>query len=86
MTSSWCFWSVHCDVHREVNLTHPYYFLLMTKTRPAAKLMQASAQCAELGAAYGNCVLATYNNMNKDSCKKEFDAFRSCVSKSLKRK
>lgn len=58
----------------------------MTKVRPAARLMQAGAQCAELGAAYGNCVLATYNNMNKDTCKKEFDAFRSCVSANMKRK
>lgn len=58
----------------------------MTKVRPAARLMKASSQCAELGAAYGNCVLATYNKMNKDTCKKEFDAFKTCVTKNLKRK
>lgn len=58
----------------------------MTKVRPAARLMQAGAQCADLGTAYGTCVLKTYNNMNKDTCKKEFDAFRSCVTTHLKRK
>lgn len=57
----------------------------MTKVRPAARLMQASAQCLELGAAYGQCVLKTYNNMAKDACEKEFLAFKACVTKAIKK-
>lgn len=57
----------------------------MTKVRPAARLMQASAQCLELGAAYGQCVLKTYNNISKDVCEKEFNAFKACVTKAMKK-
>lgn len=60
-------------------------FSKMTKVRPAARLMQASAQCLELGAAYGQCVLKTYSNMSKDACEKEFLAFKTCVTKAFKK-
>lgn len=47
--------------------------------------MNASAKCAELGAAYGQCVLKTYTNISKDACAKEFQLFRACVSANMKK-
>lgn len=56
------------------------------KVRPAARLMQASAKCADLGSAYGECVLKTYNNISKDACQKEFVLFKECVMTQMKRR
>lgn len=58
----------------------------MTKIRPAARLMEASAQCSQLGAAYGECVFKSYNNIAKDACQKEFALFKECVTSKIKRK
>lgn len=55
------------------------------KPRPAARLMDASAQCSVLGAAYGQCVLKHYSNMTKDACQAEFAQFKACVQKHMKR-
>lgn len=55
------------------------------KVRPAARLMSASAKCADLGAAYGLCVLKCYTNISKDACAKEFQLFRACVSSHMKK-
>lgn len=55
------------------------------KTRPVARLMQASARCADLGAAYGQCVLKTYNTIAKDGCAAEFALFKQCVLGHMKR-
>lgn len=63
--------------------SHIYY--AMTKVRPAAKLMKAGAACSELGVAYGECVLRTYNNIAKDTCAQEFKLFKQCVSGHLKK-
>lgn len=52
----------------------------MTKPRPAARLMAASAQCAEKGTIYGQCILASYQTMAKGLCDKEFQAFMACVA------
>ncbi|KAM9911607.1 hypothetical protein OXX59_007267 [Metschnikowia pulcherrima] len=59
---------------------------IMSKVRPAARLMEASAQCSQLGAAYGDCVYKSYNNIAKDACQKEFLMFKECVSSKIKRK
>lgn len=57
----------------------------MTTVRPAAKLMKASFTCAELGSAYGQCVLRTYNNISRDTCVREFQLFRQCVTAQLRK-
>ena len=39
----------------------------------------ATTTCAAQANAYGQCVLATYTDIRKDSCKAEFDKFGECM-------
>ncbi|ODV74034.1 uncharacterized protein CYBJADRAFT_184445 [Cyberlindnera jadinii NRRL Y-1542] len=53
-------------------------------TRPAKKLISATAQCSESGTVYGECILLHYQNLKKGICEKEFQAFKQCVMKHVK--
>ncbi|GAA5930000.1 uncharacterized protein JCM15063_004687 [Sporobolomyces koalae] len=53
--------------------------------RPLAKLPQAVAACAEAGAAYGKCIGAKYQEVEPNMCQAEFQAFKLCVSKAMKK-
>ncbi|KAK4335748.1 hypothetical protein RTBOTA2_004501 [Rhodotorula toruloides] len=44
--------------------------------RPLAQLPKAAAQCAQAGAAYGKCIGARYQDVDKGMCAAEFQAFR----------
>lgn len=33
--------------------------------------------------AYGQCISASYNDVNKDMCKVPFEAFKACVTKAV---
>ncbi|KDN43605.1 hypothetical protein RSAG8_05982, partial [Rhizoctonia solani AG-8 WAC10335] len=48
-------------------------------SRPILKLAQASKSCAVPAKAYGQCVLASYQDARKDMCSTEFIEFKSCV-------
>lgn len=79
---------VQCIRKRNSSAHSAQYELFLTmsqKVRPAARLMNASAKCAELGSAYGQCVLKGYANISKDACAKEFQLFRACVTASMKK-
>jgi hypothetical protein len=39
----------------------------------------ATVTCATAGKAYGQCILASYQDVKKDMCHKEFLAFKECV-------
>lgn len=56
------------------------------KVRPAKRLMEASGKCTKEGAAYGQCVLNSYQTMQKDTCAKEFAIFKQCVQKTAGRR
>ncbi|BGP41302.1 hypothetical protein JCM10449v2_005279 [Rhodotorula kratochvilovae] len=43
--------------------------------RPFAQLPKAAAACAEAGAAYGKCIGARYQDVERDVCAREFAAF-----------
>lgn len=47
--------------------------------RPLKKFAVASAKCAEAGAAYSSCILASAETMSKDRCRAEFEIFNKCV-------
>ncbi|GLA79700.1 hypothetical protein AtubIFM56815_000501 [Aspergillus tubingensis] len=53
-----------------------------TKTRPIEKFAKAASKCSvETGfqaAAYGKCVVADYNAVQKDMCAKEFMKLKDC--------
>ncbi|BGP49454.1 hypothetical protein JCM10450v2_005345 [Rhodotorula kratochvilovae] len=53
--------------------------------RPFAQLPKAAAACAEAGAAYGKCIGARYQDVERDVCAREFAAFRQCVLEQLLR-
>lgn len=43
-----------------------------------------STKCSAQSVAYGKCVVANYEKLNKDTCQKEFVAFRDCMKTALK--
>uniref|UniRef100_A0A0K3C744 Uncharacterized protein n=1 Tax=Rhodotorula toruloides TaxID=5286 RepID=A0A0K3C744_RHOTO len=51
--------------------------------RPLAQLPKAAAQCAQAGAAYGKCIGARYQDVDKGMCAAEFQAFRQCVTQAV---
>ncbi|KAI5455103.1 hypothetical protein NCC49_002374 [Naganishia albida] len=54
---------------------------------PALKrLAGASKACAVQSLAYGKCVGASYLDVSKGMCEKEFQAFKECVQKQMGKK
>ncbi|ODV60600.1 uncharacterized protein ASCRUDRAFT_35192 [Ascoidea rubescens DSM 1968] len=54
-------------------------------TRPARRMLSASASCAAVGEHYAQCILDTYTTISQGVCEKEFSAFKKCVSDQLKK-
>ncbi|KAI0035555.1 hypothetical protein K488DRAFT_29994, partial [Vararia minispora EC-137] len=53
-------------------------------SRPLRRLAHASTvTCATQAAAYGQCILATYTDVRKDSCKAEFEKFGACLRQAV---
>ncbi|CUA71188.1 hypothetical protein RSOLAG22IIIB_04492 [Rhizoctonia solani] len=55
-------------------------------SRPILKLAQASKSCSAPAKAYGQCILANYQDARKDMCSTEFIAFKTCVQTAMGRK
>ncbi|EEA25597.1 conserved hypothetical protein [Talaromyces marneffei ATCC 18224] len=51
---------------------------MSSKVRPLEKFAQAASQCSVEAAAYGKCVVADYNAVQKDMCAKEFMRLKDC--------
>ncbi|EED21481.1 conserved hypothetical protein [Talaromyces stipitatus ATCC 10500] len=51
---------------------------MSNKVRPLEKLAQAASQCSVEAVAYGKCVVADYNAVQKDMCAKEFMRLKNC--------
>ncbi|GAA5953591.1 hypothetical protein JCM21900_003355 [Sporobolomyces salmonicolor] len=66
-------------------MTAPPLRTITVRHRPLAKLPQAVASCAELGAAYGKCISARYQDVERGMCNAEFEAFRKCVGEAMKK-
>lgn len=48
------------------------------KTRPIQKFAAATSKCSVEAAAYGKCIVADYNAVQKDKCAKEFMRLKDC--------
>ncbi|KAI9507445.1 hypothetical protein F5148DRAFT_115574 [Russula earlei] len=58
-----------------------------TKRTPLRRLAVASTTaCAKEASDYGKCIVATYTDVHKDTCKEEFDRFGACLRQTLKRR
>ncbi|CAE6422084.1 unnamed protein product [Rhizoctonia solani] len=55
-------------------------------SRPILKLAQASKSCTAPAKAYGQCMLASYQDARKDMCNAEFIEFKNCVQAAMGRK
>ncbi|KAI9183838.1 hypothetical protein H9P43_002890 [Blastocladiella emersonii ATCC 22665] len=46
----------------------------------------AAAKCSAEGAAYGKCITDGYKDVRKDMCAKEFESFKACMTRQMKRR
>ncbi|KIY67739.1 hypothetical protein CYLTODRAFT_352562 [Cylindrobasidium torrendii FP15055 ss-10] len=54
--------------------------------RPLRRLAVASTTtCASQASAYGKCIVATYTDVRKDTCKDDFLKFAKCVQSAVRR-
>ncbi|RPD53526.1 hypothetical protein L227DRAFT_513141 [Lentinus tigrinus ALCF2SS1-6] len=55
-----------------------------TATTPLRRLaLHSTKTCAAPASAYGKCILATYMDVQKDTCKAEFEKFGACVREAV---
>ncbi|KAI9320074.1 hypothetical protein BX666DRAFT_1918998 [Dichotomocladium elegans] len=57
-----------------------------TTAKGVKLLAQGMASCSAEATMYGRCIAAKYQDAHKDMCAKEFDAFKQCVQRAVKRK
>jgi hypothetical protein len=67
--------------------TRPLLLLAMTSTVPTTPLRRlaqhTTVTCAAQASVYGKCIVATYADVRKDSCKEEFAKFGACVREAV---
>ena len=52
---------------------------------PLRRLAVASTTaCAKEASDYGKCIVATYTDVHKDTCKAEFDKFGACLRRTVR--
>lgn len=55
-------------------------------TTPLRRLaLHSTTTCASQASTYGKCILATYTDVKKDSCKDEFAKFGQCLREVVRR-
>ncbi|KAK1921596.1 hypothetical protein DB88DRAFT_512874 [Papiliotrema laurentii] len=54
--------------------------------QPLKTLAKASQSCSAQSIAYGKCIGKSYQEVSKDMCQAEFQAFKGCVQKALGRR
>lgn len=57
----------------------------MKATRGVPVIAKGVASCPAQAAAYGKCIAASYKDVQKDMCQKEFLAFKQCVQQAVSR-
>ncbi|KAF9241525.1 hypothetical protein BU15DRAFT_36688, partial [Melanogaster broomeanus] len=45
--------------------------------------LHSTTTCSAQATAYGKCILATYTDVRKDSCKQEFEKFGLCLRQAV---
>ncbi|KAI8815869.1 uncharacterized protein EV422DRAFT_572342 [Fimicolochytrium jonesii] len=53
--------------------------------RTVKTLAAAVSTCSAPAAVYGQCINKIFGDVQKDSCRAEFVAFKECVTKAMKR-
>ncbi|KAI8978517.1 hypothetical protein BDB01DRAFT_800258 [Pilobolus umbonatus] len=53
------------------------------KSKGINKLATGVVSCPAQATAYGKCVAASYKDVHKDMCQKEFMAFKQCVQQAV---
>ena len=43
----------------------------------------STTTCSAAASAYGKCILATYTDVHKDTCKEEFQKFGACMREAV---
>ena len=79
--------SVHLAVIQALVITHLIAERNMNpaKISPIKRLATATTvTCATPAAAYGECILKSYQDVRKDMCQKEFLAFKDCVQTAVR--
>ena len=51
--------------------------------QPVMTLGRSAAQCASQSKAYGQCILAQYEAVDRGMCEKEFMEFKACVQQKV---
>ncbi|KAI0058068.1 hypothetical protein BV25DRAFT_1811305 [Artomyces pyxidatus] len=55
-----------------------------TATTPLRRLaLHSTTTCATHASAYGKCIVATYTDVQKDTCKAEFEKFGACLREAV---
>jgi hypothetical protein len=54
-----------------------------TATKGVRSLAKGITSCSGQAATYGQCITASYQDVHKDMCQKEFQAFKQCVEKAV---
>ncbi|RDI89146.1 hypothetical protein Vi05172_g515 [Venturia inaequalis] len=57
-----------------------------TKTRPIEKFAAAVGKCSKESAVYGKCIVADYNNVQKDKCAAEFIKLQQCYTAAYRKR
>ncbi|KAF9057810.1 hypothetical protein BJ165DRAFT_1333846 [Panaeolus papilionaceus] len=53
--------------------------------RPIQRLAVATTKtCAGEASAYGKCIVASYTDISKEACKREFEKFKACVTEAVR--
>lgn len=53
-------------------------------TTPLRRLaLHSTTTCSATASAYGKCILATYTDVHKDTCKEEFAKFGACLREAV---
>ncbi|KAF9227419.1 hypothetical protein BS17DRAFT_695369 [Gyrodon lividus] len=56
-----------------------------TASTPLKRLaLYSTTTCSAQATVYGKCILATYTDVRKDSCKQEFEQFGQCLRQAVR--
>lgn len=55
----------------------------MKQSKGIAGLAKSVASCPAQATAYGQCIVASYKDVQQGMCQKEFEAFKSCVQQAV---
>ncbi|PWN52380.1 hypothetical protein IE53DRAFT_385170 [Violaceomyces palustris] len=60
--------------------------IIQRDLKPVQTFARGAASCSAQAKVYGACIVAQYENVEKDMCQREFQAFKLCVQQKLGKK